>query len=105
VKLSRASILVHLAVMANNAQAITSLFGSRLTSVYNSLRGELGVPQTATDTIEKLVDRIQTSPAVEDRRTAVLGLKGLSRDWREVRDLMLIHCHGRVPLRMTHGLI
>ena len=70
--------------LANNAQAITSLFGSRLSSAYNSLRGELGVPQTATDTIEKLVDRIQTSAAVEDRRTAVLGLKGLCRDWKEV---------------------
>ena len=68
----------------SNAQNITSLFGSRLSSAYNSLRGELGVPQTATDTIDKLVERIQTSPAVEDRRTAVLGLKGLSRDWREV---------------------
>ncbi|CAD6572881.1 MAG: hypothetical protein TREMPRED_000676, partial [Tremellales sp. Tagirdzhanova-0007] len=67
----------------NNAANMTSLLGSRLTLAYNSLRGELGVPQTATDTIEKLVERIQTSPAVEDRRTAVLGLKGLSRDWRE----------------------
>ena len=73
----------------DNAQALTSLFGSRLSSAYNSLRGELGVPQTATDTIEKLVDRIQTSAAVEDRRTAVLGLKGLSRDWREVRELKM----------------
>lgn len=66
-------------------QNLTSLFGSRLSSAYNSLRGDLGAPQTATDTIEKLVDRIQTSPAVEDRRTAVLGLKGLSRDWKAVR--------------------
>lgn len=73
--------------MAVNTQNITSLFGSRLSSAYNSLRGELGVPQTATDTIDKLVDRIQTSPAVEDRRTAVLGLKGLSRDWKEVCQL------------------
>jgi hypothetical protein len=67
-----------------NPQAITSMFGSRLSSAYNSLRGELGVPQTAVDTIDKLVEKIQTSAAVEDRRTAVLGLKGLSRDWREV---------------------
>ncbi|EIW65889.1 hypothetical protein TREMEDRAFT_45944 [Tremella mesenterica DSM 1558] len=62
---------------------LTSLFGSRISSAYNSLRGDLGVPQTATETIDKLVDRIQTSAGVEDRRTAVLGLKGLSRDWRE----------------------
>jgi len=70
-------------------QQLTSLFGSRLSSAYNQLRGDLGVPQTATDTIDKLVERIQTSPAVEDRRTAVLGLKGLSRDWREVRSCLL----------------
>lgn len=60
------------------------MFSSRLSSAYNSLRGDLGAPQTATDTISKLVERIQTSAAVEDRRTAVLGLKGLSRDWKEV---------------------
>ena len=66
------------------AQQLGNLFGSRLSSAYNTLRGDLGVPQTATDTIDKLVEKIQTSAAVEDRRTAVLGLKGLSRDWREV---------------------
>ncbi|WVR06834.1 hypothetical protein IAU60_003870 [Kwoniella sp. DSM 27419] len=67
-----------------STQQFTSMFSSRLTSVYNQVRGDLAVaPQTATDTIDKLVDRIQTSAAVEDRRTAVLGLKGLSRDWKE----------------------
>ncbi|WVQ99647.1 hypothetical protein IAU59_006786 [Kwoniella sp. CBS 9459] len=67
-----------------STQQFTSMFSTRLTSAYNQLRGDLAVaPQTATDTIEKLVDRIQTSAAVEDRRTAVLGLKGLSRDWKE----------------------
>jgi AMMECR1 domain-containing protein len=64
---------------------IGSLFSTRLSTAYNQLRGDLGVPQTATDTIDKLVEKIQTSAAVEDRRTAVLGLKGLSRDWKEVR--------------------
>ena len=63
---------------------VASLWGSKLSSAYNSLRGDIGAPQTATDTIEKLVEKIQTSAAVEDRRTAVLGLKGLSRDWKEV---------------------
>jgi AMMECR1 domain-containing protein len=63
---------------------IGSLFSNRLSTAYNQLRGDLGVPQTATDTIDKLVEKIQTSAAVEDRRTAVLGLKGLSRDWKEV---------------------
>ncbi|KAK4685985.1 intracellular protein transport protein USO1, partial [Tremellales sp. Uapishka_1] len=62
---------------------MAALFSSRLTSAYTALRGELGAPQTATDTIEKLVERINTSAAVEDRRSAVLGLKGLSRDWKE----------------------
>jgi hypothetical protein len=63
---------------------MASLFSNRLSTAYNQLRGDLGVPQTATDTIDKLVEKIQTSAAVEDRRTAVLGLKGLSRDWKEV---------------------
>ncbi len=66
------------------ANQYASLFSNRLSSAYNQLRGDLGAPQTAGDTIGKLVERIQTSPAVEDRRTAVLGLKGLSRDWKEV---------------------
>ncbi|WVQ81779.1 hypothetical protein IAT38_003904 [Cryptococcus sp. DSM 104549] len=66
-----------------STQQLSSLFSSRLSSAYNQLRGDLGAPQTATDTIEKLVDKIQTSAAVEDRRTAVLGLKGLSRDWKD----------------------
>lgn len=70
---------------ATQAAQMASLFSSaRLTSAYTALRGELGAPQTATDTIDKLVERIQTAALVEDRRTAVLGLKGLSRDWREV---------------------
>lgn len=70
-----------------NAQAsqLTSLFSSRLSSAYNTLRGDLGAPQTATSTIDKLVERIETGVAVEDRRTAVLGLKGLSREYKEVR--------------------
>jgi hypothetical protein len=66
------------------ANQYASIFSTKLSSAYNQLRGDLGAPQTATDTIQKLVERIQTSPEVEDRRTAVLGLKGLSRDWKEV---------------------
>ncbi|WWC94540.1 hypothetical protein V866_001386 [Kwoniella sp. B9012] len=66
-----------------STQQFTSMFSSRLSSAYNQLRGDLGAPQTATETIDKLVERINTSAAVEDRRTAVLGLKGLSRDWKE----------------------
>lgn len=60
-----------------------SFFGTRLSSAVTQLRGELSAaPQTANDTITKLVEKIQTSPQVDDRRTAVLGLKGLSRDWK-----------------------
>lgn len=59
------------------------MFGARFSSAVTALRGELSAaPQTANETITKLVDKIQTSPSVDDRRTAVLGLKGLSRDWK-----------------------
>ncbi|KAJ9105211.1 hypothetical protein QFC20_004346 [Naganishia adeliensis] len=61
-----------------------SLFSSRLTSAYTALRGDLGHPQSPVETIDKLVDRIQTSPSVDDRRTAVLGLKACIREFRDV---------------------
>ncbi|KAK9368764.1 p115 like vesicle tethering protein [Lipomyces kononenkoae] len=38
---------------------------------------------TATDTITKLCDRLLNSTLLEDRRAAVLGLKGFCRDYRE----------------------
>jgi hypothetical protein len=63
---------------------MASLFSSRLTSAYTALRGDLGAPQTPTETIDKLVERIQTAELVEDRRTAVLGLKGCTREYKEV---------------------
>jgi hypothetical protein len=63
---------------------MASLFSSRLTSAYTALRGDLGHPQSPTETIDKLVDRIQTSPSVDDRRTAVLGLKACIREFRDV---------------------
>lgn len=61
------------------------LSSSRITSAYTALRGDLiaAPQQTVTDTIDKLVDRIQTSEKVEDRKTAVLGLKGCTREYRE----------------------
>ncbi|KAI5452848.1 Vesicle-mediated ER to Golgi transport protein [Naganishia albida] len=61
---------------------MASLFSSKLTSAYTALRGDLGNPQSPASTIDKLVDRIQTSPSVDDRRTAVLGLKGCIREYR-----------------------
>lgn len=47
---------------------------------YTALRGPQGEPQTALDTIIKLTDRLTQSTLISDRRAAVLGLKGLSRD-------------------------
>ncbi|KAK4055135.1 Vesicle-mediated ER to Golgi transport protein [Microbotryomycetes sp. JL201] len=39
-------------------------------------------PQSATDTIDKLCDRLLNGTQLDDRRAALLGLKGLSRDWK-----------------------
>lgn len=38
-------------------------------------------PQTGPETVDKLVDRVLNATLLEDRRAAVLGLKGLARDW------------------------
>lgn len=70
-----------------------STFSSALTKARTSatpltdqLQTRLGAQvQTPLETIDKLVERIQTSPNVEDRRTAVLGLKGCCREYKEVR--------------------
>lgn len=39
--------------------------------------------QSAYETITKLCDRLLHSNLIEDRRSAVLGLKGFSREYRE----------------------
>lgn len=57
---------------------------------YNQLRGPAGAPQSASETIDKLCDRLANATLVEDRRAALLGLKGLSRDWKAVRWLLLL---------------
>ncbi|ORE10040.1 hypothetical protein BCV72DRAFT_200424 [Rhizopus microsporus var. microsporus] len=44
---------------------------------YIALRGERGQPQSADETIEKLADCLETATLLEDRRAAVLSLKGL----------------------------
>ncbi|KAJ3083152.1 Vesicle-mediated ER to Golgi transport protein, partial [Quaeritorhiza haematococci] len=49
---------------------------------YQALRGDKGAPQSATETIDKLCDRVSNSTLLEDRRAAVMGLKGLVRDWK-----------------------
>ncbi|KAJ2160088.1 Vesicle-mediated ER to Golgi transport protein [Coemansia sp. RSA 552] len=38
--------------------------------------------QSATETIERLAGRVETATLAEDRRAAVLGLKGLSKQYR-----------------------
>jgi hypothetical protein len=51
---------------------------------YKGLLGEKGQPQSVEDTVVKLVDRATNSTLLEDRRAAILGLKGLSREYRKV---------------------
>eukprot|EP00842_Homolaphlyctis_polyrhiza_P006543 jgi/Hompol1/6890/HPOL_002507-RA len=50
--------------------------------LFSSLRGEKTQPQSASETIDKLCDRLQHSSLLEDRRTAVQGLRGLAKDWQ-----------------------
>jgi hypothetical protein len=52
---------------------------------YKGLMGDKGQPQSVVETIEKLSDRANYATLLEDRRAAVLGLKGLSREYRSVR--------------------
>ena len=47
---------------------------------YTALRGPGGQPQDALETIIKLSDRLTQATLISDRRAAVLGLKGLTRD-------------------------
>ncbi|KND03311.1 uncharacterized protein SPPG_02358 [Spizellomyces punctatus DAOM BR117] len=49
---------------------------------YSALRGDKGTPQSGAETVHKLCDRVQNSTLLEDRRAAVMGLKGLARDWK-----------------------
>ncbi|KAJ3189847.1 Vesicle-mediated ER to Golgi transport protein [Gaertneriomyces sp. JEL0708] len=48
----------------------------------SALRGEKAVQQTGAETVHKLCDRVRHSTLLEDRRAAVMGLKGLARDWK-----------------------
>ncbi|EGO26144.1 hypothetical protein SERLADRAFT_447399 [Serpula lacrymans var. lacrymans S7.9] len=54
-----------------------------LSQTYIALRGPTGAPQTASETITKLSDRLSPGTLLADRRAAVLSLKGLTRDWKE----------------------
>jgi hypothetical protein len=61
-----------------------------LTKGLEALRGEYSQPQTADETIDKLCDRLASATLLEDRRAALLGLKGLSREYKAVCDLPLL---------------
>lgn len=43
---------------------------------------------TPEETIDKLVERMASSSMIEDRRGAVLGLKGLARDYKLVSNII-----------------
>ncbi|TBU27873.1 p115 like vesicle tethering protein [Dichomitus squalens] len=61
-----------------------------LSQINIALRGPTGQPQSASDTIARLADRLSPSTLLADRRAAVLALKGLSRDCKaEVGQLTL----------------
>ena len=53
-----------------------------LSQINIALRGPTGQPQSASDTISRLADRLSPSTLLADRRAAVLALKGLARDCR-----------------------
>jgi len=63
---------------------------SNASSVYTALQRNIGsTTQTAQDTIEKLVKKIDESSegagvTVEERRASLLSLKALGRDWKKV---------------------
>jgi hypothetical protein len=56
---------------------------STLAKGYTALSAA-GAPQSPVDTIDKLCDRLLNGTNLEDRKAALLGLKGLSRDWKGV---------------------
>ena len=51
-------------------------------TAYTALKGDKGVPQTGEETIDKLCSQVINCTLVQDRRAAILGLKGLARDWK-----------------------
>ncbi|MBW0473962.1 hypothetical protein O181_013677 [Austropuccinia psidii MF-1] len=60
---------------------LSSLQGTVLQG-YAALQGPQGQPQSAADTLSKLVERLQNSSQHEDKRSSVLGIKGMARDWK-----------------------
>ena len=64
--------------------SLASTVGKSAATSYKQLQGPTGVRQSASDTIDKLCDRLANGTLAEDRRAALLGLKGMSRDWKGV---------------------
>jgi hypothetical protein len=70
---------------------------STLARGYNSLQ-QSAAPQSAASTIDKLCDRLLNQDSLEERRAALLGLKGLSRDWKSVSlSSRIVICHPLSP--------
>lgn len=58
-------------------------FASTLTSFLSP--ASLEAPKSPTETIIKISERCMHAAQLEDRRAAVLTLKGLARDYKKVR--------------------
>jgi hypothetical protein len=60
--------------------------GGSFNRFYNTLKTSAAPPPqiSASDTIDKLCERLNSATLIEDRRAALLALKGLSRDWKAV---------------------
>lgn len=71
-----------------------------LTRGYIAIRGEKGQSQSVDETVQKLADCLETATLLEDRRAAVLGLKGLVRDYPEVSFSGLLSSLSLSPLRL-----
>jgi hypothetical protein len=54
-----------------------------LNQTYFALRGPAETAQSPHETISRLADRLAQSTQLEDRRAALLALRGLSRDYRQ----------------------
>ena len=55
-----------------------------LASGLNTLRGQKGQPQTGSETVDRLCERIQHGTLLEDRRAAVQALRSCSREHKRV---------------------
>lgn len=82
--------------------SFASTVGKSAATSYKQLQGPTGGKQSASETIDKLCDRLANGTLAEDRRAALLGLKGMSRDWKGVSRDILRFCSWSV-LRRTRA--